>query len=139
MKNKNGLKQIIMTKRSDLTYKELEEDYIKECRVNNLSEYTIDFYVISGRTFGKFVDVNGLKVAGIKRDLIDDYILHLKDTGVKDITINTYIHGISPIIKHGMVLGIIEKFGFKDIKTTEQIKEVYTDEEPVYSNCQNYR
>lgn len=129
MEKKNGLRQIKMAKRGEMTYKDLEQEYIKKCKVNNLSEYTIDFYIVSGRSFNKFVNITKLKVSEINRDLVDDYILFLKDTGVKDVTINTYMHGISPIIKYGMGLGIIEKFGFKEIRTTEQIKQVYTDEE----------
>lgn len=118
-----------MTKVSDMTYADLHEAYIKKCKVNNLSEYTINFYKVSLRTFGKFVDIDQLKANEIDRDLIDDYILHLKETGVKDVTINTYTHGISPVIKYGMERGIIRKFSFKDIRTTEEIKETYTKQE----------
>ena len=129
IKAKKGIKRISMAKDSDLTFLDLQNRYIKKCNVNNLSEYTIQFYNVSCRTFGKFINLAELKASDINRDLIDDYILHLKDVGVKDVTINTYIHGISPIIKYGMELGVISRFGFKDIKTTEEIKQVYTDEE----------
>jgi len=129
MQSKSGLKRMTMSKGSDKTFTELHEAYIKKCKVNNLSEYTINFYKVSVRMFGKFVDIDQLKANEIDRELIDDYILHLKGTGVKDVTINTYIHGISPAIKYGMELGIIRKFGFKDIKTREEIKETYTKQE----------
>lgn len=55
------------------------------------SQYTIDFYNVSCRTFSKFVDTAELKVMDITRDLIDDYILYLRDTCIKDVTINTYL------------------------------------------------
>lgn len=129
MQTKSGLKRMTMSKGSDKTFTELHEAYIKKCKVNNLSEYTVNFYKVSVRTFGKFVDIDQLKANEIDRELIDDYILHLKETGVKDVTINTYIHGISPAIKYGMELGIIRKFGFKEIRTTEEIKETYTKQE----------
>lgn len=129
MQSKNGLKRKILNKASDMTFADLHEAYIKKCKVNNLSDYTINFYKVSLRTFGKFVDIDQLKANEIDRDLIDDYILHLKETGVKDVTINTYIHGISPVIKYGMERGIIREFGLKDIRTTEEIKETYTKQE----------
>lgn len=129
MKAKNGLKRMTMTRGDGLTFDELYKNYIKKCEVNNLSKYTIRFYNVSVRTFGKFIDTIALQVADINRSLIDDYILFLKGTGVKDITINTYIHGISPIIKYGMELGLVKKFGFKEIKITEEIKQVYTKQE----------
>ncbi len=129
MQKKNGKKRMTMLKQVDLTFIDLQNQYLKKCQVNNLSEYTIQFYVVSCRTFGKFIDLNELKVVEITRELIDDYILHLKNTGVKDVTINTYIHGISPIIKHGMKTGVIDNFEFKEIKTNKEIKQVYTNEE----------
>lgn len=129
MKSKNGVRKMAMVKRSEMSFVDLQNQYIKKCKVNNLSKYTIDFYNVSCRTFSKFVDTTELKVMDITRDLIDDYILYLRDTGVKDVTINTYIHGISPVIKYGMELGVVEKFGFKEIRTAEEIKQVYTDEE----------
>ena len=129
MKPKSGLKRMAMTRGCDLIFIELQKQYIKKCQVNNLSEYTIRFYNVSCRTFSKFIDLSKLRVSDINRDLIDDYIICLKGTGIKDVTINTYIHGISPIIKYGMELGLIQKFNFKEIKTTEEIKQVYTNEE----------
>lgn len=129
MQSKSGLKRMVLAKQSEMTFIELKKQYLRKCQVNNLSEYTLNFYEVSCRMFNKFCDLSVLKVGDINRDLIDDYILHLKDTSVKDTTINTYIHGISPIIKYGMSLGIVAKFGFKEIRTTEEIKQVYTREE----------
>lgn len=82
-----------------------------------------------GNTFNKFICLSELMASDVTRDLMDDYILHLKSTGVKAATINTYIRGISPIIKYGMGMGLIKEFGFKEIKITEEIKQVYTHEE----------
>ena len=129
MQSKKGLKKLSMLKQTDLTFVELQKQYIKKCQVNNLSEYTTKFYNVSCRTFNKFINLTELKASDVTRDLIDDYILHLKGLGLKAVTINTYIRGITPIIKHGMSLGLIKNFGFKEIKTTEEIKDVYTDEE----------
>jgi len=129
MKTKNGLKRMTMTKGEDISFPELQKRYLKKCLVNNLSEHTIKFYEVSCKTFNKFICLSELMVSDVTRDLMDDYILHLKGTGVKAVTINTYIHGISPIIKYGMSMGLIMKFGFKEIKTTEEIKQVYTHEE----------
>jgi len=137
MKAKNGLKKMTMTKGEDITFPELQKRYLKKCMVNNLSEHTIKFYETSCKIFNKFICLSDLMVSDVTRDLMDDYILHLKGTGVKAVTINTYIHGICPIIKYGMSMGLIMKFGFKEIKTTEEIKQVYTHEElkiHVFSN-----
>ncbi|SHK29556.1 integrase/recombinase XerD [Desulforamulus aeronauticus DSM 10349] len=78
MKSKNGLKRKSMLKNQDLAFVELQKQ-----KVNNLSEYTIQFYKVSCRTFSKFVNLEELKVFNVTRDLIDDYILFLRDTGGK--------------------------------------------------------
>ena len=129
MKAKNGLKRMTMTKGEDISFPELQKRYLKKCMVNNLSEYTIKFYETSCKVLNKFISLSELMASDITRDLMDDYILHLKGTGVKAVTINTYIRGICPIIKYGMSMGLIKEFGFKEIKTTEEIKQVYTHEE----------
>ena len=129
MKAKNGLKRMTMTKGEDISFPELKKRYLKKCMVNNLSEYTIKFYETSCTMFNKFIELSELMASDVTRDLMDDYILHLKGTGIKAVSINTYIHGISPIIKYGMSMGLIKEFGFKEIKTTEEIKQVHTHEE----------
>ncbi|ACL19493.1 integrase family protein [Desulfitobacterium hafniense DCB-2] len=129
MQTKKGLEKMIMSKGEDITFTELQKRYLKKCLVNNLSEYTLRFYEVSCNTFNKFIDLSQLMASEVNRDLIDNYILYLRNTGVKAVTINTYIHGISPIIKYGMSLGLIEKFGFNEIKTTEEIKQIYTPHE----------
>ncbi|KJR46173.1 Phage integrase [Desulfosporosinus sp. I2] len=129
MKAKNGLKRMTMTKGEDITFPELKKRYLKKCMVNNLSEYTIKFYETSCNMFNKFINLSELMVSDVTRDLIDDYILHLKGTGIKAVSINTYIRGICSIIKYGMSMGLIKEFGFKEIKITEEIKQVYTHEE----------
>lgn len=123
------MKKMTLSKGKDITFIELQKQYIKKCQVNNLSEYTIRFYEVSCRTFSKFINTEELQVSTINRNMIDDYILHLKGTGVKDITLNTYVRGITPIIKYGMEIGLIQRFGFKEIKTTEEIKDVYSHSE----------
>ncbi len=75
MKSKNGLKRKSMLKNQDLAFVELQKQYLKKCQVNNLSEYTIQFYKVSCRTFSKFVNLEELKVSDVTKDLIDDYIL----------------------------------------------------------------
>jgi integrase/recombinase XerD len=129
MKAKNGLKKMTMTKGEDIPFLELKKRYLKKCLVNNLSDYTLKFYETCCNTFNKFICLSELMASDVTRDLMDDYILHLKSTGIKAVSINTYVNGISPIVKYGMSMGLINEFGFKEIKTTEEIKQVYTHEE----------
>ena len=86
MKPKNGLKRITLSKEEDITYSVLFDRYIKRCKENNLSEYTIRFYHVCYGYFNKFINLSELKAGQITRNLIDDYILYLKGTGINDIT-----------------------------------------------------
>ena len=55
MKTKNGLKKMTMTRGEDILFPELKKRYLKKCMVNNLSEHTIKFYVVSCKSFNKFI------------------------------------------------------------------------------------
>jgi len=129
MKAKNGLKRMGMAQESNMTYQELYEKFIKKCQVNNLSPYTIDSYRVANRYFGRYVNLETLKLSEIQQELVDDYILYLMGTGIKPITVNTYVRHVASVLKYGMELKLIKQFQIKEIRVTEEIKEVYTEEE----------
>lgn len=67
----------------------------------------------------------------IAQNTINNYRLSLLDEGkVSAVTVNTYIHNLSPSIKYGMKRGYVSSnIEFKDSKAQEKIKELYTTEE----------
>lgn len=48
MKSKNGLRRMTLSRGQDITFVELQKQYLKKCQVNNLSEYTTRYYEVVG-------------------------------------------------------------------------------------------
>ncbi|MZP30890.1 tyrosine-type recombinase/integrase [Heliobacterium undosum] len=146
MNSKNGLKRMTMTKTSEMTLTQLKDHFVKKCKVINLTEYTIFGYEYGFQKFMKFLGNQDVKASEISSDVIQDYTCWLKETGIKPITVNTYLRNLSPILHHGMELNIIPKFMIRSIRTEECVKEVYTDSElmillkkPVTDSFAEYR
>ncbi|SCG82096.1 phage integrase family protein [Proteiniborus sp. DW1] len=103
------------------------KDFIRYCRVKNLSDATLTYYENTYKTFREFYKG---KLEEIKDNVIDDYILYLRqNTKMNDISINTSIRGIRVILYYFMKLGYIDKFKITISKAEKKIKETYTDAE----------
>ena len=87
---------------SEKTFEELCKEHQNFCRMNNLSPVTIKTYSIAERYFINFVGEYFLYL-NVTQDTINNYKLHLLDEGnVSAVTVNSYIHNLSPSIKYGM-------------------------------------
>jgi site-specific recombinase XerD len=66
------------------------EEFIKNCKVRNLSPRTIKYYNDYMAQFTKFLNTRQIvSTKEIKYQVVDDFILALKDSNAyKDITIN---------------------------------------------------
>lgn len=124
-----GKQKIDCSMNGNLTYKELLELYDKECMRKGVSDITIKGYDYAGKYF---MDYTGEEITcnEINQDLIDNYILWLKNKGIKMTTINSYQYKISPVVNFGYKRGFIErKVEFKRVIEQEEIKEIYTKRE----------
>jgi integrase/recombinase XerD len=130
MPRKAGKKEIVLGKPSQKTFEELCKEHQNFCRMNNLSPVTINTYSVAERYFVNFIGENVL-CSEIMQDTINSYRLSLLDGGrVSAVTVNTYIHNLSPSIKYGMKRGYIASdIEFKENKAQEKIKELYTTKE----------
>lgn len=114
---------------NNLNYKNIDNafrDFIKYCRVKNLSDATITFYE---NCFGKFREFYQGDLDGIKSKTIDDYVLYLKSTDITDVSINTYLKGLRAILYYFMKLGYMEEFKITIHQAEKKVKETYTDRE----------
>ena len=124
------MKRMAMIKKN--VSKNLDEaftEFIKYCRVKNLSERTLDYYEecygIFTQFYSKESDFNS-----ISKSTIDDYILYLrKSTNTNDITINTRLRGLRSFLHYCMELNYVESFKIQLVKAEKKIKETYTDTE----------
>jgi integrase/recombinase XerD len=122
MSKNAGKKEIMFGKPSQKTFEQLCEGHQNYCRMNNLSPVTMNTYSISSRYFIHFIGEN-VFCTEITQDTINNYKLHLFDVrNVSAVTVNTYLHNLSPLIKYGMKRGYINThIEFKESKAQERI------------------
>lgn len=124
-----GKKQILFGNSEKKTFEKLCEEYQRYGKINNLSPVTLKTYANACIYFQRFIGINTL-CKNITQTTIDDYKLYLFDTGISAISVNSYIHNLSPTIKFGIKRGYIFKsIEFREIKAQEKIKDIYTTEE----------
>ncbi len=117
-------------KNENKAVEEVFEDFIKFCRVKNLSSRTIKYYK---ETYGIFADYYNCSrnMSEIDKSVVEDYILYLKDRDISNTTVNTYLRGLRAFLYYAMELGYMKEFKITRIRTEDKIKETYTDRELV--------
>ena len=118
-----------MIKMNSITNKNIDDafkDFIKYCRVKNLSNATTQYYE---DCFYKFKEYYQGELKDITTKIVDDYVLHLRGTNITDISVNTYLRGLRVILYYFMGLGYMEEFKITIHKADKKIKETYTDKE----------
>ncbi|MDF2590902.1 MAG: site-specific recombinase XerD [Clostridia bacterium] len=115
--------------RSGGNIKNVTTEFIKSCRLKNLSERTIDFYEETISVFTNYIGDEDFTVATVDCNLIEDYILFLKSSGIRSVSINTRIRGIRAFLYWCMQRGYTDEFKIRLIKQEEVIKDTYSDDE----------
>jgi integrase/recombinase XerD len=112
------------------TFKELFEEFILSVKVKGRSEFTIRSYHYHNKYFMGFIGENTL-INTITQQTLEDYILYMQnEKGLKNgVTLNSYLHNISPIIKYGVKKGYLKDFEIPQVKFQETFKDIYTQEE----------
>lgn len=121
-------KSLLDSKVQNISYCSLFDLYVRECRIKNLSDTTIQGYIYATRYFLDFVG-NDLMCDNVTQDLINEYYLNLQEH-YKPETVNSYAFKISPTVKYGIEKGYIkEEIEFTHCKEQECIKDIYNDDE----------
>lgn len=103
------------------------DEFIRYCKIKNLSPHTISFYE---RHFNGFLEFYKGGLQDIDKKTIEDYVLHLREKEtLNDVSIATHIRAIRAILYYFMDLGYVKKFKIKLPKAEKKVKEAYTDEE----------
>lgn len=110
-------------------FREAEREFIKHCRLKNLSEKTLSYYEETLEVFIKYTGKDDIKLKEIDIIFVEDYLLYLKNSGIKSVSINTRLRGLRVFLYWCMKRGYMNEYKIKLIKQEEIIKETYTDEE----------
>lgn len=114
--------------KENISYKNLLNVHIQQCRVKNLTAVTTDGYRTASRYFLDFAGYD-LMCSDITQDLINEYSLHLQSI-YKPQTVNSYLFKVSPTILFGMKNGYIpHEIQFTHVVEQETIKDIYSQEE----------
>lgn len=114
---------------TDTTLSGAFEQFIKSCKIKNLSPKTIETYEVHFKIFSMYFP-NSNSVSDFDRNTVDGYILYLKDKGtVKDITINTYLRSLRVFAGYMSENSFIPPVKVTMLKVNKDIKETYSDDE----------
>ncbi|MBE6034949.1 MAG: recombinase [Clostridiales bacterium] len=114
--------------KKDITYIELCQMYIRECKLNDIADVTINGYNYANKYFLRFTG-KGIMCSEITQELVDDYKMELLKR-LKPTTLNSYMFKISPTIKYGHRVGLIkEEILITHVREQETFKDIYTEEE----------
>lgn len=122
------MRKISLQVDSSVTLEQGVELFIKKCKVKNLSEATIISYQDKIRKLIGFLGAN-YPVEKITENTVDDFVLYLREQGLKETTVNTYLRNIRTIFYYLMENGKMQPFTIRLMKTEEAIKETYTEQE----------
>lgn len=103
------------------------EEFIRSCRLRNLSPRTIEYYEEDLWYFAKKTPVKN--VHQIDRKALDDFVIHEMNKGNRITAINTRLRGIRVFINFCAEREYTEKFRYPLLKEDEVVKEPYTDAE----------
>ena len=112
-----------------LSIVEVEDMFIRKCRVKNLTDESILSYKVKLRPFMDYYGEEK-RIDMVTPQDVDDYILWLKDNKkCCDITINSYLRSLRAFLYYAMECGYLQNFKIRLIKAEKKIKPTYTDDE----------
>lgn len=121
-------KQLKITDIKDKTIKEAFKEFILHCRIKNLTSASQSYYEVCFGIFTDFID-GDTKVSNINKDIVNDFILYLRNKNLADASINSQLVGTRVFLYYCMKLGYIEEFKINKVKAEKTLKETYTDAE----------
>lgn len=124
---------MLTMKRKLESLKEGLNEFIADCKIRNLAEGTIKIYK---EDFGYFMKYMSKNYANIKieseltKEIVNEFIIYMKENGLKTSTINIRIRSIRCVLYYFMRNDYInEEFKIQQIREEEQIPQLYTKEE----------
>lgn len=111
------------------TLSELFENFIEDCRLNNLSDKTIENYTYNCNLFIEAID--DIEVKNLNQDVLDNFMKWLDTNRNYNATSKNSMFVMLNVYLHWLYEKefIYDKLTFNKIKTDNKVKEIYTNEE----------
>lgn len=122
------MKKLRIPDQKDLTFEEVCDKYILNCRQRNLREGTINHYKQSYTQFYKYFDKN-MPITELTQSKYDEFVVYLCNNLENDVSINAYLRDLITTLHFAMNDGYLPRYKMKAIKVDKTSVETYTDEE----------
>lgn len=123
------MEKIRMQTETNITFEQLCNAYLLNCKQRNLRSATLNHYRQSMECqFYKYFNP-AMPATDFNQTTYDNYIVYLTETLTNDISINSYLRDLITILHFAMRDGYIEPFKMKTIKADSTHIETYTDDE----------
>lgn len=110
-----------------MTLQEATDRFIKHCKVKNLREQTIAYYVEDCNYFAAHTEAE--YIDEVTYELLEDFVFQEIENGKKVSSLNTRIRGLRVFFNFCADREYMEGFKFPLLKEDKEIKETYTDAE----------
>lgn len=111
----------------DLTVKGAFEEYQRSNKLRNLAQQTLYHKEEHIKKFFKFLENDNFLIKNVNKKLADNFAYFLLESGVKAITINTYLRNLRAFIYWCSDNSYLERFKFTMLKVDEEVKETYSE------------
>lgn len=111
-----------------MTFEEGCEKHLLYCKQRNLREGTLNHYRQSYLQFYKFFNPE-MPLSEVDAEKYNAFVLYLCDSGMSDVSVNTYLRDLITVLHYLMREGDLQPFKMHSIKVDETHKETYTDED----------
>lgn len=105
--------------------------FARYCKIKNLRKKTIKDYSENFTRFIRFMEEHSThtNTGSITANDIDNYILYLRSTGMKETSVNTYLRGLRTVLNFFIKQQACNYIKIPIYKADKTIKETYTDDE----------
>ena len=103
------------------------DQFIRYCKIKNLAEATIKYYVETFNYFRKFHQDDDPK--SINQTVVENYTLFLQNLSMADVSVNTKLRGLRSIFNYLSKNNVIAPVSISLIKAEKKIKDTFTDEQ----------
>lgn len=112
---------------NNITVADAAKEFIRHCKVKNLSPHTIKYYEGVLRIFQNFVGTE-LFMKMVDNNSVDSFILEQQDK-TTDVSVNTRLRGVRAFLYYCAERGYCNSFKIRLIKQDDVLKRTYSDEE----------
>ncbi|MBC8061680.1 MAG: tyrosine-type recombinase/integrase [Clostridiaceae bacterium] len=113
-------------KQEELIVKVGFEEFLRQAKARNLASATISSYEAIFNRFYTFYEGD---IAFINNDTIMSFIEYLQKTGIKLVSINTYLRHMKAIFRFWESKGYMQEVKIRFLKIQEEVKDVFSDQD----------